>query len=279
MSNYFAKFPTVVYDGVLMKNITVRPRLDTIGELAHNYTMQEGHRVDLLAFKYYDDSNLDWLVYLANDIIDPYYGLYLSDEQIDQGLAQQYGSLQNANRLTAYYQTNWRGDDSQLSPTLFDALNHVEQQFYSPNLSLGGNIQNYRRKSIDLFRSTNLIVSCTLTLPTNLIINKGDWVELVASTNVVGSAEVDFIGDFLVLSNVEGAINGVTGIKKNGTTQTLRGLTTISAPISTLEVPFFERVSVYDKAHSDNELKKLIKLVPISYAPTVVQQFSEIFDG
>lgn len=75
-SDYFAKFPEIKYKNVLVKDIT--RRVNFLKSTIDNpfvylpYTIQEGDRAEDIAYHYYGDSNYAWLVYMSNNIIDPY---------------------------------------------------------------------------------------------------------------------------------------------------------------------------------------------------------------
>lgn len=73
---YFSLFPKVKYDNKIVTNITLRTKiLDGIGKNPYvylPYTVEEGERAQDVAYYYYGDPQMDWLVYFSNDIIDPY---------------------------------------------------------------------------------------------------------------------------------------------------------------------------------------------------------------
>lgn len=74
------------------------------------YVVQDGERPDIIADGYYDDSTLDWLVLLTNEIIDPYYEWPLSYEQFNLMILQKYKGygVSNTDKDTLSYvnQTN-----------------------------------------------------------------------------------------------------------------------------------------------------------------------------
>lgn len=107
MSQYFNKFPTISYNGVDIKNITLRTKvLDSFKRDANNfypYIIKDGETADALAFDYYDDPNYMWLIYLINDIIDPYHDWPLSSYMFDEYMKVKYGSVYEAQSTTLYY--------------------------------------------------------------------------------------------------------------------------------------------------------------------------------
>ena len=97
MSKYFKEFPTISYNNVLSKNITLRTKiLDKIknnSTLFYSYTLEDNQSADSVAYDYYGDSNYVWLIYLTNDIIDPYYDWHLSSTDFDNYITNKYGSV------------------------------------------------------------------------------------------------------------------------------------------------------------------------------------------
>ena len=94
MSNYFKFFPTTVYDNRLITDITRRTRI--VEQLSVDpyallpYVITEGERPEDVAYYYYGDQNKVWMVYLANNIIDPYTQWPLDDSNLYQTLVKKY---------------------------------------------------------------------------------------------------------------------------------------------------------------------------------------------
>jgi len=113
MGFYFRPFPKVQYDikknnlPLLLTNITARYKIRDIlkNRLAiyFSYTVRDGDRPDVLAFKYYGDETLDWLIYMANDITDPYYDWPLSYDAFNKYMTTLYGSANTARATTYEY--------------------------------------------------------------------------------------------------------------------------------------------------------------------------------
>ena len=93
----FSAFPLVEYKDKLGVNITLRTRLKQYvsGDsfAFYPYTIEDGERPDTIAYDYYGDSNLSWLVLLANDIIDPYHEWPLGYNDFQSFIVSKYGSL------------------------------------------------------------------------------------------------------------------------------------------------------------------------------------------
>jgi len=73
---YFDKLPEIRYNNVLVRDIT--RRVNFVKQAVENpyvilpYTIKEGERAEDIAFYYYGNPNYVWMVYLSNNIIDPY---------------------------------------------------------------------------------------------------------------------------------------------------------------------------------------------------------------
>lgn len=92
--NYFKKFPSVTYNGKSTVNITRRTKiLEQLYSSPINflsYTVLEGERPEDIARFYYEDMGKTWLVFLANNIIDPASEWPLSDYDFKNMLTAKY---------------------------------------------------------------------------------------------------------------------------------------------------------------------------------------------
>jgi len=122
MSEYFKEFPLTTYNNVLAKNITLRTKflekIKSDATLFYSYTVEDGQTADSLAYDYYGDSNYVWLIYLTNNIIDPYYDWHLSIPDFEKYVINKYGSIKEAQTQILYYKklpidyyTNNQNDD------------------------------------------------------------------------------------------------------------------------------------------------------------------------
>ncbi len=111
MAFYFRPFPKVKYDlkknnkHLLLTNVTarykIRDELKNKAAIFYDYTVKEQDTPSNVAFKYYGDETLDWVIFLINDIIDPYYDWPLSYSSFTEYLRNLYGSVDNA-KSTVY---------------------------------------------------------------------------------------------------------------------------------------------------------------------------------
>jgi hypothetical protein len=106
MSFFFRNYPFVEYDsqknGVtqIAQNPLLRLRLVPLIKnnkwVFYEHIIQDGQRAEDIAFNYYEDETLDWVVYLTNDIIDPKYDWPLPYIQFQNFIISKYGSLSAA---------------------------------------------------------------------------------------------------------------------------------------------------------------------------------------
>ena len=69
---YFADFPVIEYGGKVARDIMARPKIkDQIMNSPasfYDYVIEDGQRPDQIAYLYYDDPQLVWLIFLANNL-------------------------------------------------------------------------------------------------------------------------------------------------------------------------------------------------------------------
>jgi len=97
---YFQNFPKIYYDGKASRNIILKSKF--FREVLANHTsfypylIKDDDRPDLVAFHYYGRWEYEWLVYMSNDIVDPYYGWPLDQRNFDAFIVGKYGSYEDA---------------------------------------------------------------------------------------------------------------------------------------------------------------------------------------
>ncbi len=114
--HYFSKFPnalvsldaTGIKNPILITDITKRFTINNFSRdsslIYYNYHVTDGERPDIIAFKYYKDQTLDWLVLLSNEIHDPYFQWYMSTYNFENYVRQKYGSISVAQANIHHYE-------------------------------------------------------------------------------------------------------------------------------------------------------------------------------
>lgn len=116
MSKYFDFFPTVQYNpaGTPYKNrtvltdITFRFKLrDKVKSNIFSYytvSVSDDDTMEILAAKYYGNSEYHWVIAIANDIIDPQYDWPMSYRTYVKYIAAKYGSAAQAELTVHHYE-------------------------------------------------------------------------------------------------------------------------------------------------------------------------------
>ena len=117
---YFNYFPKIVYDvrGVknnvrieIITNVLVRARKKleiSNAALFEQYFIQDGDRADTLAYQYYGDSTLHWLIMYANYMTNPYYDWPLTYFDLQKFIAKKYTEINGV-----HHYENSKGDEVQ----------------------------------------------------------------------------------------------------------------------------------------------------------------------
>jgi len=126
MAEYFEQFPIINYDGTNMRDITRRvnflKRSLTNPYVFLPYTIEEGLRPEDVAYYYYGSVEYTWLVYLANNIVDPYHEWPLSQEKFDAYLINKY---KEQSGRTGYDVIDWLRD-----PDIEENLLYYYREFF-----------------------------------------------------------------------------------------------------------------------------------------------------
>ena len=112
---YFDSFPLVVAsdyknNAILLTNLMARvdiiPSLLKNPLLFYSYDLKDSDRPDILAHKYYDDSDKYWMVLYANEIMDPLYDWPLNSQQFDAYLTNKYSEAAGGDAFVLSYTTS-----------------------------------------------------------------------------------------------------------------------------------------------------------------------------
>ena len=112
---YFDTFPLVIAsdykkNAILLTNLMARvqiiPSLLRNPLLFYSYDLKESDRPDIIAHKYYDDSNKYWMVLFANEIMDPLYDWPLTSQQFDAYLKNKYSQAAGGDAFVLTYTTS-----------------------------------------------------------------------------------------------------------------------------------------------------------------------------
>lgn len=282
MERYFIKFPELTYANTQCKDITRRVvMIDDIRKnpsLYHKYTLEPGYRPDLLADTYYNDAYLDWLIYLNNGVVDPYYGWYLDNVEFNNFVAKKYGSVELAMKKVAYWQLNWPTDDKEITPSFYDnTLPGILKKYYSPVFNINNKIVSYTRKQEDVTTNTNKLLHFNITINSGNGFTKGEIIDINnnAQSNVVGICEVVYSNTTVVKAQHIGGNtsppNKLVGEISN-TVATITETITLAENLGDEEAVYWSPVYYYEYENEKNEKNKNIRLLDSSYAMEIAEE-------
>ena len=279
MSRYFEQFPTRFYKEFdktsLCKDITRRVKIEdsqlNSPFLFYPYEISNNLRSDLVAEYYYSDSQLDWLIYLSNGIIDPYYGWYLTQDQFDSLVIQKYGSLELAIKRILFYRNNWAIDQSELSVSYYqNTLPFSWKKYYSPNWGPSNRIVSYSRKKQDTTTNTNRILQYSISNTSSFAFQPQEFVDIkiVGQDASVGVGEVIFANSsVLKIKNVSGNTSANSTVLKTIVGESssanclANSVSIIAENFSEDEAVFWSPISAYDYEMEQNEQKKQLRIL------------------
>lgn len=279
---YFENLPLISYNGSIARNLLAKARLTDASKkqnmVYHPYTMRDDDRPDILADRYYDDPSYAWLVWFSNEIIDPYYDLGLTDDDFLSYIENKYQSVARAMSTTMFYRNAWLGDETRLTQAQYNSLNQNVKKYYDPILNEYGIVDGYRRKQKEMIRSTNKIISLTVS-SVNGTFNVGEKITYTSGGNISAYAFVTYVdATTITAQHVWGSFsagNTVVG-SDSAATATVSSQTLLQQLISDIEYPFWEAVSMYDYEHELNQKKKNILLIDNQFKSAINNEMKRV---
>lgn len=232
---YFTNFPQTTYNGTQCIDLSRRTKIvDTLQRqpiVFYPYQLGPGQRPDTLAYDYYNDSSAEWAVLLGNQIMDPYYGWYLAQDDFQDYLTQKYGSLEEATSRIHHWETNWADVTYSITVDYFNGLPDAMKKYWIPNFGIGANILNYTRRQDNWTMATNKIVQ--LSLDRNL----GFQTERVAFFSP-NSLQVNGLAEIITIEGDVGTQAPTITVNTSGSTYVqgftrVGGSQTLNSPVST----------------------------------------------
>lgn len=274
MSRYFDRFPVIDYNGVIAKNILSRVDFtdQTKKEIysTFQFTLEEGfERPDILSYNYYGSSQFDWMIYLTNNIVDPYYDYYRPAEDFKKYIDRKYGSATNARAIVKFYRNNWHADERLITPAQYESLQSDEsanhKKYWKPKLANTGAVLGYERIREDWIVSTNKIVLLTLTVsPSSFEVG-----DRVSQTSTGAYATVDFVDTENNTLTVKHVVGTFVANAEEGISQ----VTLLRQNISDDEAAYWYPVTAYEEEQEANEVKRNVTVLKSSYLAEVEKQF------
>lgn len=269
---YFKKFPIINYNNQTAINIARRVSFnDRSKRYISNFyphSMNNGDKIEHLAFDYYGNVNYDWLIYHANEMVDPYYDVYLDDLSFREYIIKKYKTEYRAQRKVVFYENNYQNDDTIISVERYVTLANRQKKYWQPIMSFT-DIAGYERSREDFRANTNKIIQINFEEGNDNIL-KG---ENLITDNEFALAEVVFVNfDTCLLQHVRGEFFRDTTFTVTG--ELSRVMKTITPdsykvlyePIKPEEEIYYSPVFAYDFEMRENQKKKDIMLVDKRYS-------------
>ena len=288
-NRYFSNFPIINYNNSPCVNIT--ERVVFLNNSFKNpyvfypYDITDNERPDQFANRYYNDPFKSWLLYLGNQITDPYYGWYLSVDDFNNFLINKYGSIQLAQTKIKYYENNWYQGGS-LSLNAYDALAPNLLKYWQPNYDSFGNIIYYTRTQSTQTITTNSVRSYAVSNTSfindeicNIVFNntnsgQGQILSINSSTNTIYIQHVSGT----TLSNSSVTITGSSYIygQQSGVNTAFTTATDIQDNLATDEVVYWNPVTYYQYEDAKNQYNKSIIVLDNAYAANVANSLKTL---
>lgn len=144
--SYFSYFPDIRYNGRVSKNLLVRVKV--IDEVLakrgvyYQYVIKDGDYPDTLADRFYGNPELDWIIYLVNEIYDPYSDWPLPYREFNEYLEKKYSkrAFETKSDIAHYKYTGLSSDSKEdiarkswtMSVKTFENLSSIEKSGWTP---------------------------------------------------------------------------------------------------------------------------------------------------
>ena len=285
-TQYFRKFPITIYNDTpslnIMRRVDFNKNVKKLLSSFYSFQTDEGQKPETIAYDYYDDVDLDWLVYLTNDVIDPYYDVSLHQDDFEANIKKKYGSAAIAQRKVFLYRNNYRSDDQVITAGAFAAFPGERKKYWEPIYNQLG-IMGYRRAETEIYAATNRIISYSFTAAADTPFSKGEIVDF-SSGSSSGSATVATCNTtYVTLQHINGDWSEMTShFDVVGDTSNITinfnydSYTLIKDVIPVSEQVYFSQYSYYDYETEINEKKRELYLVDSDYANKVNKQLDDL---
>ena len=159
--SYFNKFPLMSYDikGIknykllpdILRRVKLRALIKSGGMLFEKYDVKEGEKPEDIAFKWFGDAELHWVILMTNNVTDRYYDWPLNQVQFAEFLDDKYS---NPDAIHHYEVTKDSGRATSQGPSDYSHL--VEVNSDTDNAISISNRQ-YEEREQDKKRSIKLL--------------------------------------------------------------------------------------------------------------------------
>ena len=279
---YFSLFNTIQY-GNSSSNVAVvdiTERVVTLQNVEKNpyifypLDITNGARADQIANYNFNDPFSSWVLYLTNNITDPYYDWYLTDDQFNKFIELKYGSIQAATQKVAFWRNNWV-DQPALSVGGYDALPGELIKYWQPsNYDVRNNIIEYSRTQADWTVDTNQLISYQVSANVQFTNNE------IVTIGANGTAQVSQSnGNTLIVQHTfypNTTIGTTITGQESGATATISTVNYQVTNIPASEFVYWAPVYYYDMEREKNEGNKTILVMQKNYVPQYINSVKNL---
>ena len=100
--SYFSKFPDMVYDVKnngnfkllpdILRRVKQRNAIKSGQFIFDTYDVKNGEKPEDIAYKWFGDAQLHWVILMTNDVTDRYYQWPMNDAQFEEFIADKYSN-------------------------------------------------------------------------------------------------------------------------------------------------------------------------------------------
>jgi len=284
---YFSKFPIINYSNNNVIDITKRVKfLDKVSRnpyIFYPYDISIGdERAEQFSSRYYLDSYKSWILYLTNEIYDPYYEWHLNDVEFNEFITKKYGSVSDPKQKIYFYRNNWSAQEN-INKNVYGTLTDNLKKYWEPNYGMNNSIIDYSRKQIDFTTSTNRIMSYSVS---NTSFISDEIVEIYLDRISLGT------GQFIKSSNTEIYVQHVSGFYDESDTLSISNgyiygtksfvntsvteVNSITTNIPDDELNYYTAISYYDYEEEKNDYNSSIKVIEKNYTEQIINNFNEL---
>ena len=159
--SYFNKFPLMSYDikgdkarkllPDILRRVKLRALVKSGGMLFDKYDVKEGEKPEDIAFKWFGDAELHWVILMTNNITDRYYEWPMNQVQFQEFLEDKYD---NPDGIHHYEVTKDSGRTTSKGPSDYSYLVEVNS-----DVDGASSVSNreYEERLQDQYRSIKLL--------------------------------------------------------------------------------------------------------------------------
>jgi len=161
--SYFSRFPLFVYDVKnnnnykllpdILRRVKLRATIKSGGMLFDAYDVIDGEKPEDVAFKWFGDPELHWVILMTNNITDRYYQWPLTQPQFQEHLEDKYGAG-NEDSVHHYEKTQDSGKTSSSGPNDFSHKVECNSDDGDPDIITN---RIYEQRKQDEYRSIRLL--------------------------------------------------------------------------------------------------------------------------